>query len=172
MKRVSAPLCLWLPAAAVLAGCAQEGSFPSLAQRPAELQYAAEAAREPAAPAPLPDDPAVEQRVAALLAEARAGDAEFAQAYGAAAAAAARAGAPESDAWSEAQQALSRATTARARTTRALADLDQFAVERAATGTLSAADSERLQAATADIQALSDSQAERVGRLEASLSRG
>jgi len=159
-------------AAAALGGCAQDGPFPSLAIRPAERQYAEEARREPTPPVPLPDDPAIAERVASLAAEARRGEGEFSEAYGAAASLAARAGAAGSDSWSEAQQALSRAAAARGRTTAALADLDAFAVEQAGTGKLSASDLARLRSATAEVQALADSQAERVDRLEASLSRG
>jgi hypothetical protein len=173
MRRVPARLLLPLAAAAAaLAGCAQDGPFPSLAVRPAERQYAEEARREPTAPAALPDDPAVAERVAALAAEARRGESEFDEAYRAAAALAARAGAAGSDIWSEAQQALSRAAAARGRTTAALADLDAFALDQAGTGKLGDSDLARLGAATAEIQALADSQAERVNRLEASLSRG
>src|SRR5688500_6763904 len=77
-------------------------------------------------------------------------------------AAASRAGAAGSDSWSEAQQALSRLETARARTTAALADLDRLAVERASAGTLGEADAQRMRAATAEIQGLADSQADRL----------
>src|SRR5947208_16850674 len=98
MRRSSAFLLLPLATAiAALGGCAQDGPFPSLAVRPAERQYAEEARREPTAPVPLPDDPAVAERVAALAAEARRGEGEFNEAYGAAAALAARAGAAGSD---------------------------------------------------------------------------
>jgi len=86
-------------------------------------------------------------------------------------AAAARAGGSGSDSWVEAQQALSRVESARARTTAALADLDALAVERAAAGTLSQGDSERLSAATAEIQALADGQSDRLRRLGESLIR-
>jgi len=172
MRRSPGFLLLPLAAAAALAGCAQDGPFPSLAVRPAERQYAEEARREPTAPAALPDDSAVAARAVALATEARLGEDEFNQAYGAAAALAARAGAAGSDSWSEAQQALSRAAAARGRTTAALVEMDAFAVEQAGTGKLSGSDLARLRAATAQVQALADSQAERVDRLEASLSRG
>jgi hypothetical protein len=172
MTRAPASLPLLLAAFASLAACAADGPYPSLAERPAEREFAEEAARGPAAPATLPDDPALAERVAALTAEARRGEAEFEAAYAAAAAAAARAGVPGSDGWVEAQQGLSRASAEQARTTRALAELDQFALARTQTGTLSAADGERLRAATAAIQALANSQADRVKRLEESLRRG
>jgi hypothetical protein len=100
-----------------------------------------------------------------LVAEAKAGAADFDSALPAAQAAAGKAGAAGSDSWIEAQQALSRLESARARTTAALADLDRLAVERASAGTLSEADSERLRAATAAIQTLADAQADRLQRL-------
>jgi hypothetical protein len=171
MNARAARLTLLLAPLAWLPGCAEDGSYPSLAQRPAERQYAEEKARLPAPPAPLPDDPAVAERIAGLAADARRGESEFEAAYAAAAAAAARAGAPGSDGWAEAQQKLSRAAAAQARTTGALAELDRFALDRAGAGTLSAADTERLRAATAEIRALADGQSERVNRLEASLRR-
>jgi hypothetical protein len=169
MTRRAACLPLLLPALAWLAGCAEDGPFPSLAQRPAERQYAEEKARLPAPPAPLPDDPAVAERIAGLAGEARRGESEFEAAYAAAAAAAAQAGAPGSDGWAEAQQKVSRAAAAQGRTAGALAELDRFALDRAGAGTLSAADAERLRAATEELRALADGQSERVNRLEATL---
>jgi hypothetical protein len=169
MTRRAAFLFLFLAPLAWLGGCAEDGPFPSLAQRPAEREYARELTTVPAAPAPLPDDPAVAERVAGFAADARRGASEFEAAYAAAAAAAARAGGPGSDSWAEAQQAVSRAAAAQATTTRALADLDRFALDRAHDTALSAADSERLRAATTELQALVDGQAERVNRLETSL---
>jgi hypothetical protein len=169
MTRRAAFLPLFLAPLAWLAGCAQDGPFPSLAQRPAEREYAQELARVPAPPAALPDDPAVAERIGGFAADARRGASEFETAYATAAAAAARAGAPGSDGWAEAQQAVSRAAAAQATTTRALAELDRFALDRAGADALSAADAERLRAATAELQALADGQAERVNRLEASL---
>ena len=166
------PLAMLLPALAALAGCAEDGAYPSLAQRPAELEYAKEAAAVPAAPAPATDDPEVAERVAALTAEARAGESEFEAAFGPASAAVAKAGAAGSDSWVEAQQALSRVTAAQARTTRALADLDGFALSRAGEGPLSPADEERLRAGVEAAQAIANRQAERLARLEQSLSRG
>jgi hypothetical protein len=153
----------------VAAGCAAPGPYPSLAPRPAEKAYADDA--EERKPTPQPDDPALAREVDRLVAEARAGSAEFDSALPAAQAAASRAGASGSDAWIEAQQALSRLETARARTTAALADLDRLAVERAGAGTLGESDAQRLSSATAEIQALADSQADRLQRLGENLIR-
>jgi hypothetical protein len=149
------------------AGCAAPGPYPSLAPRPAEKAYAEDA--EERRPTPQPDDPALAGEIDRLLAEAKAGAAEFDSALPTAQAAAAAAGSAGSDSWVEAQQALSRLEAARARTTAALADLDRLAVERTSAGTLGAGDSERLRRATGEIQALADAQADRLQRLGQSL---
>ncbi len=163
-----APLAILLPLA-LAAGCAAPGPYPSLAPRPAEKAYAEEA--DERRPTPQPDDPALAGEIDRLLAAGRAGAAEFDAAFPAAQAAAASAGGAGSDSWIEAQQALSRLEAARARTTAALADLDRLAVERSSAGTLGERDGERLRAATADIQALADAQADRLRRLGESLIR-
>ncbi len=151
------------------AGCAAPGPYPSLAPRPAEKAYAEDA--EERKPTPQPDDPALAGEIDRLLAEAKAGSADFDAALPAAETAAKASGAAGSDSWMEAQQALSRLEAARARTTAALADLDRLAVERTSAGTLGAADAQRLRAATSEIQALADAQAERLRRLGESLIR-
>ena len=168
MARLRAPLAILVPFA-LAAGCAAPGPYPSLAPRPAEKAYADDA--EERKPIPQPDDPALAGEIDRLLAEAKAGAADFDAQLPTAQAAAGAAGAAGSDAWIEAQQALSRLESARARTTAAVADLDRLAVERAAAGTLGEADSERLRAATAEIQALTDAQADRLQRLGQSLIR-
>lgn len=151
------------------AGCAAPGPYPCLAPRPAEKAYAEDA--EERRPTPQPDDPALASEIDRLLAAGRAGAAEFDAALPAAQAAASAAGSSGSDSWIEAQQALSRLEAARARTTAAVADLDRLAVERTSAGTLGSGDSERLRSATARLQALTDSQADRLERLGASLIR-
>ena len=123
-------------------------------------------------PTPQPDDPALAGEIDRLLAAGRAGRRRVRLgAAGGAGRRRGRAGAAGSDAWIEAQQALSRLESARARTTAALADLDRLAVERTSAGTLGEGDSERLAPATAEMQALADSQADRLQRLGESLIR-
>jgi hypothetical protein len=168
MAGLRAPLSILVPLL-VAAGCAAPGPYPSLAPRPAEKAYADDA--EERKPTPQPDDPALAGEIDRLLAEAKSGAAEFDSAFPAAQAAAGKAGASGSDAWIEAQQALSRLESARARTTAALADLDRLGLERSSAGTLGEGDSERLRAATTEIQALADSQADRLQRLGESLLR-
>ena len=166
MAGLRPPLAILLPLLAA-AGCAAPGPYPSLAPRPAEKAYAEDA--EERKPTPQPDDPALAGEIDRLLAEAEAGGSAFDSALPAAEAAAGAAGAAGSDSWIEAQQALSRLESARARTTAALADLDRLAVERTAAGTLGSGDSERLRRATEEMQALADAQADRLQRLGASL---
>jgi len=168
MARLRAPLAILVPLA-LAAGCAAPGPYPSLAPRPAEKAYADDA--EERRPVTQPDDPALAGEIDRLVAEAKAGAADFDAAFPAAQSAASAAGKAGSDSWIEAQQALSRLESARARTTAALADLDRLAVERAGAGTLGEADAQRLSAATAEIQALTDAQADRLRRLGESLIR-
>jgi hypothetical protein len=161
------PLLPLLAGLAALAGCAAPGPYPSLAPRPIEKMFG-----EPGVPpvvAPIPDDPAVAARVAAFLGEAQAGDRAFRAALPAAETAVRRAGPVGSDSWIQAQQAVSRAQAAQAEATRTLADLDRYAVEQANAKALSAADLQRLQAATADVQRLVASEHAEIVRLQAVL---
>ncbi|HEU0135480.1 MAG TPA: hypothetical protein VFR28_11715, partial [Allosphingosinicella sp.] len=139
MARPGKSLLAMLMPVAAAAGCAAPGPYPSLAPRPAEKAYAEDA--EERKPTPQPDDPALASEIDGLLAAARAGGAEFDSAFPAAQSAAVRSGAAGSDSWIEAQQALSRLESARARTTAALADLDRLSVERTSAGTLGEGDS-------------------------------
>lgn len=168
MAGLRAPHSILVPLA-LAAGCAAPGPYPSLAPRAAEKAYADDT--EERKPVPRPNDPALAHEIDRLLGEAKAGAADFDSALPAAQSAAGRAGAAGSDSWIEAQQALSRLESARARTTAAIADLDKLGVERAAAGTLGDGDAERLRAATAELQVLSDAQADRLQKLGESLLR-
>jgi hypothetical protein len=157
---------------ALAAGCASnEGDFPSLAQRPAERDYAAEQMSPPKVRPPLPADASVGTRAERFIAAARAAQGAFTGAYETAAAATARAGAPGSDSWVIAQQAVSRAVAAQAPLARVSGELDDYAAARARQTPLAPADVERLHAATAEIERIAADQAARIRRLEASLSR-
>lgn len=163
------PLLLAAGAALLLAGgCAPEGEFPSLALRPIEAEDPLE---EPVRTPPVVDaDPALRARAAELLTEARRGDAQFDTAYRPAAAAARRAGAPGSETWIEAEQALSRAEAARAPTTSALAELDRLATERAALPT-NEQDFAAIVAALDEAGRLALGQQQRYDALRAAVSR-
>lgn len=117
--------------ALLLAGCAGgEGSYPSLAKRPIE------SARDGAAAAPVdpvvPEDPALAREIGGWLDKARAGAAAFDSHVAAAQAlASAAAGAGiSSEAWVDAQQAISALDGQRYDSVYALASLDTLYVER------------------------------------------
>ena len=116
----------------LLAGCASVTDAPSLARRPAE-------AIDPRLPivdrsAALPADPALAaalRRIAdPAFARAPAVDAAIARAE----ALAGSAGAPGSESWISAQQALSAAVAAQAPVTRAIGDFDAAVTERIRSG--------------------------------------
>ena len=165
--RAPPPLVLALPLAlAALAGCVAEDGFPSLALRPAELNRSIEAPDRPRTE--IPSDPALRARIAALVAQARGGDRDFAAALGAAEAAVARAGAAGSESWVEAQLAVSRLEATRTATSRALAELDQLALARAEAATNSE-DFAAIETALADVEAVAAAQQQRWDRLRGRL---
>jgi hypothetical protein len=134
-----------LPAALALglSACANDqGTFPSLARRPAERLNTpvpdATPAPEPTQAAP---DPALLERIAALEAKARAAHARFGARTGPvrATATAAAGAAVASEAWSVATIALSELEAARSETMIALADLDVLYARAVVEGTDSAA---------------------------------
>ena len=152
----------FLAAALSLAGCAAQGSFPSLAPRPAEQ---IDMSVEPVRPDPVvADDPALAERLAALIAEARAGWRAFEAEAGPAARAARGPGPSGSESWVVAQQAISRLEAARARTMAAHADLDRLALERQDQPT-SPADRQAIEAAIAEAEAIAAREQERLDRI-------
>ena len=148
--------------AASLAGCVSQGSYPSLALRPAEREDWTE---EPVHPAPVvADDPAVRTRIAALLTQAREGERAFAADLPAAERATAHPGPEGSDSWIEAQQAISRVEAARARTDDAAAELHRLRLTHTQQPT-SAADLAAIDAAIAEVGALVETQQRRMDRI-------
>ncbi|MBV9931101.1 MAG: hypothetical protein JO013_09165 [Alphaproteobacteria bacterium] len=155
-----------------VAGCASnEGDFPSLAQRPAEREFAAEQTAPPKVRPPLPADASVAARSDRFVAEARAAEGAFARAYEAAAAAVAKAGPTGSDSWVVAQEAVSRAVAAQAPLTKIAGAFDDYAAARARETPLAPADVARIRAATEAVEQLVAEQTARIRRLEASLTR-
>lgn len=176
-----------LASAAMLASCAASGPFPSLAPRAVEhdpadsatpiapcLKESQEAPGRPARPAQPPvtaveqADPSLPARLDALKAKAGEGDSAFIKAIGAAAAAASIAGAAGSESWVAAQQAVSRAETARAPTLDALSDLSALAVA-VAQRRANPADAQALREALGAVQAIADRQSARIGEVRAPL---
>lgn len=163
--------CFYVPllAALALAGCTSSGPFPSLALRPGEGNIML---AEPMHPAPiLPDDPALRQRVASLLAQANAGGQAFGAAYPGTVAAVSRAGAPGSDSWVSAQVALSRLETSRGDTSAALAALAQLSTDRSEEPT-SAADFAAIEAAIANVGGIVQGQEAQLEQLRDRLGSG
>ncbi|MCT2558520.1 hypothetical protein N0B51_05955 [Tsuneonella sp. YG55] len=120
-----------LAAAALLAGCATPGDYPSLAQRPAERVQGAftpdDADPQPLVPV-LPSADLV-ARLTQLEREARTAHGEFVEATPAARQRAERAGPVASDSWAAAQVALADLDSIRSRVAIALAELDSLWVD-------------------------------------------
>ncbi len=157
MKRLAFPLAL------LLAGCVAQGDFPSLAPREGEALAIDEPAREPVE---VPDDAALQARIAALVEDARQGARSFNAVYAEAGRAVARGGAEGSESWIEAQQAISRLEAARLATTGAVAELGQLELAQADRAA-SDADQRALQAAIAEAERIAADQQLRIDRLRA-----
>lgn len=144
-----------------LAACetpAVRGGEPSLAPRVAERidpRLPVEAAVDAR-----PADPALLARLDALAGQARSAAAAFAAFAPRVRAAADAAGAPTSESWIAAQHALSELERTRAPFTAALAEIDQLHAARVRGATASAADLAALEAASAELRALDQRQAE------------
>lgn len=160
-----------LGAAAVLgaASCSSPGGPPpSLAPRSAETI-------DPRVPVPAitnsrPVSPELATRLAALVAQARQGDAAFGPAAARARQLANAAGGPQSEAWIVAQEALSAAVAARAPTARALGDVDALGGDALETqGGLAPADLAAIQAAAAEVGAIDRRHAETVSAIQRQL---
>jgi hypothetical protein len=154
-----------------LIGCTtSEINEPSLARRSAE----AIDPRIPIASAPTlgPVDPALASRLSQLVAEGKAGGSTFNSEVAQAQALAGAAGPSQSESWIVAQQALSGLEGARARTSRALSDIDAIAAQRVQSGTgLTLADQGAIEAASEELSAITDRQSAIVDQLGARLGR-
>lgn len=152
-----------------MAGCAPQGSFPSLAPRAVE-----KADLNPPAPPPPPtvaSDPALAARLAQLVDQARQGDAAFEAELPKARAAVEKAGAAGSDSWVVAQEAVSGLEAARAPTAAALTELDRLGVERGVAGTpTSASDQAAIAGAIETLRTMAQKQKEEIDRLAGRLS--
>ena len=154
---------------AALSSCALPASrAPSLAPRAAE-------GIDPRVPVPEPQlstvvDAGLASQLSALIAQAEAGDAQFRAAAPAARQAAASAGAPGSESWVSAQQALSALVATRAPVTRALADIDALGASRLERlGGIAAADIRAIQSASSRVAEIDRRQASLVDQLQAQL---
>lgn len=165
--RYGARACIALAGLAALAACADQSGYPSLAPRAVELPGGAGSSAE-AASTVIPVDPALEAKVAELIARAQTGDAAFASAAadGCKAAARARGASEGSEAWIGLQQALSALDAARAPVLAAAAELDQLVIERG-TATATSVDTSRLAAAQEQVSAMDVAQQSRMTELAA-----
>jgi hypothetical protein len=148
----------------VLAACsAPGGPYPSLQPRAAE---AIDPRVQPVKP--MNDRPvaaALASRLAALVEQARGGDAAFAPAAANAERLAASAGAAESESWIVAQEALTAAIAARRPTALAQADIDTLAATALQTqGGIAPNDLKAIDSAAAEVSAMADRQ---TGRIDA-----
>ena len=149
-----------------VAGCtAPSAQTPSLAPRAVE-------AIDPRAPVLVnsvqrPVDPALASHLAELIEQARGGESAFAAAAGDAQRLAAGAGAPQSESWIIAEQAVSVAAAARAPTTRALSDIDGIAAAALVKqGEMAPADLAAIEAAATEVGAIDRSQAQTIDALQ------
>ena len=158
-----------LPLLLVLSACAASTvNAPSLAPRPAEAIDPRLPVEGPALPADA--NPQLVGQLNALIAQAIAGDETFRSAAAQAERLAAAAGAPRSESWIVAQQALSAAMAARTPVTRALADIDDLGAERIERlGGIGAADLAAISAAAARVAEIDDRQSSTITRIQARL---
>ena len=161
------PLFVAFPALALaIAGCTPEpGGYPSLLPRPIEKQSLAEPERPAQVAVP---DAALDARIAEVTARLQSGNQRFAAAAQEAEAKVAVArGVPEgSDAWLNAQTALSALDSLRAPTLTAVAELESMASERGMAGKPAYP---ALDSAVAAAGAMATAQGDRIGALEAAL---
>jgi hypothetical protein len=152
-----------------LSACASPGGpYPSLAHRAGEDVDPRVAVERPLNQRPV--NAALASRLAELVAEARSGDAAFAAAADEAERLAASAGAPQSDGWIAAQQALSSAIAARGPTTAAIGDIDALgATKLQAQGGLAPNDLAAIKNAGGEVGAIDQRQADRIKAIQARL---
>jgi hypothetical protein len=144
---------------------APSGPVPSLAPRAAE----AIDPRIPVVPSTRlqPVDPARAIRLAELVGQARGGENAFAAAAGEAQRLASIAGAPQSESWVVAQEALTAAVAARSPATKALGDIDGIAASALETkGGIPPADFAAIEAASAEVGVIDQRQAEIIDSLQ------
>ena len=158
MRAVSASVLLFL----ALGACSTVGGpYPSLQPRANEQV-------DPRLPVPRPINdrpvnPALASRLAELVAQARSGDAAFQPAAAQAERLVNGAGAPQSEGWIAAQEALSAADAARAPTTRALGDIDGLgATSLQVQGGLAPNDLAAIRSAGAEVGQIAERQSRRL----------
>jgi hypothetical protein len=152
-----------------LSACASpRGPYPSLAHRAGEDVDPRVAVERPMNQRPV--SAALASRLAELVAEAHAGEAAFESAASEAERLAAAAGAPQSEGWIAAQEALSTAAAARGLTGMALGDIDALGANALQTqGGIAPNDLAAIKSAGAEVGAIDQRQADRIKAIQARL---
>jgi len=153
---------------AVTACTSAGGPYPSLQPRAAET---IDPRVQPVRPInDRPVAPALAAQLGASVAQARAGEAAFGPAITQAEQLAASAGAPQSEGWIAAQEALSAAIAARKPTALAQADIDALAAGALQTkGGIAPNDLEAIQDAAAQVAAIARGQTDRIDAVKTRL---
>lgn len=149
-----------------LAGCSSSGGpYPSLQPRSAE---AIDPRLQPVRP--FNDRPAAQslvEKLASLVKQARGGETAFEPVVASAERLAAAAGAPQSESWIAAQQALSAAATARAPTALAQTDIDALAATALQTqGGIAPNDLKAIESAAAEVSTVARGQTDRIDAIK------
>ena len=157
---------LLLISLSMLGACSSVGGpYPSLQPRAAE---AIDPRLQPVRPInDRPLSPALASQLAALVQQARAGDADFEPAIANAERLAASAGAARSEGWIEAQEALSAAIAARRPTALAQGDIDALgATALQKQGGIAPNDLEAIQSATTQVASIARVQTDRIAAVQ------
>ena len=161
-----ATTCFILMLSSALSGCsAPGGPYPSLQPRAAE-------SIDPRIPInrPMNDrtvNPTLAGRLAELVAQARTGNADFETAAANAERLAGSSGAPQTEGWIAAQEALTAAIAARGPTTAALSDIDAIgATALQAQGGIAPHDLAAIRSAGAEVAAMDQREAERIKAIQ------
>jgi hypothetical protein len=165
-KTVVFPLFLIAAAPMSLGACAGPGGPPpSLLPRAAETIDPRVPVERPINGRPV--DPALAGHLAALLSQARDGDAAFGPAVAEAERLAAAAGEARGEAWVAAQEALSTAIAARSPTARALGDIDALGAGKLqAQGGLAPSDLAAIKSIGDEVGAIDQRQASRIAAIQ------
>ena len=150
----------------VLSGCSSaDGPYPALQPRAAEAIDPRVAVVRPMNDRPV--RPALAAQLAALVEQARAGEAAFGPAVDNAEQLASAAGAPQSESWIAAQEALSAAIAARSPTVLALSDIDALGGTALQTrGGIAPNDLKAIQNASAEVARIARGQTDRLDALQ------
>jgi hypothetical protein len=156
---------LFLMATIVMGACSTGGPYPSLRPRAAE---AIDPRIQPVRPInDRPATPALTKQLAALVDQARAGEADFGPAAAEAERLAAIAGASQSESWIAAQEALSAAIAARKPTALAEADIDALGATALQTqGGIAPNDLDAINKAASEVLKIARGQTDRIAAIQ------